>query len=197
MKRTNPKEIIIETIVYACPKGCHRYRQSFEEIVDDGNKHKEKLVALKDMAVNQKIIISSLRKYKDELLDNIDQLELKEQNANDMISRMSKETKKLKIQIRELRKDAIEREEEFNEISKHVMNSKDLKSKVKDLEDEIEEKDEEILHIKQLGEGQSQAEVRSFILKEELENCVVDEKTEEIQHETKILKDELSHLKGN
>ena len=45
-----------------------------------------------------------------------------------------------------------------------------MKSKVKDLEDEIDEKDKEILHLNQLGEGQSQTEVRSFSLKEELEN---------------------------
>ena len=66
----------METIKYECPHGCHRYRQSIEEIVEAGNKHKEQIVILRKLAEDQKKKISILREEKTSLLDNTDNLEL-------------------------------------------------------------------------------------------------------------------------
>jgi hypothetical protein len=35
----------MENLIYECPKGCHNKKQSIEEIVEAGKKHKEKLFA--------------------------------------------------------------------------------------------------------------------------------------------------------
>ena len=39
---------------YECPNGCHNYRQSLEEIVTAGNKHKEITLSLREIAEEKK-----------------------------------------------------------------------------------------------------------------------------------------------
>ena len=93
-----------------CPKGCEKYSKSVDEIFEAGVEHKEKLVALKEIADNQKSKIFCLRKHRDEIADKLEDLEVT----------FSKEL---------AAKDAI--------ISSHEAETKFLKNKVKDFEDEI------------------------------------------------------------
>ena len=71
------------------PNGCYRYRQSLEEVVEAGNKHKEKALALKDIAVNLKNRVSNLREEKHQLQDKVDELEFETRNQRDLIIRMT------------------------------------------------------------------------------------------------------------
>jgi hypothetical protein len=157
--------------VYESPQGCHRYRQSIKEIVEAANKHKEKLASLKQIAEGQKVKISSLREERNALLHNVDQLEFKQKNDDEMMLRMTREMRDLKVQIRDLRMDVIEKEEVIKEQSDNVLSVNALKTKANDLEDEIVEKDEEILYLKQVVEKHSSIqEVSSLSLEHELRN---------------------------
>ena len=100
--------------------GCKRYRKSKEEVTEAGNKHEEKALALKGVAEEQKAKISSLREEKNSLLDKIDQLEFTEKHSSDLIIRMTRETRELKIQIRDIRKEEIVREEIIHEQAKKL-----------------------------------------------------------------------------
>ena len=93
----------METFKYECPKRCHLYEQSFEEIVAAGSKHREKVVSLTEIAKEQKSKISSLREEKNSLLDQLDKLELDAKSDADLILRMTSETRSLKIDARNLR----------------------------------------------------------------------------------------------
>ena len=53
----------METLV-DCPYGCIKYRKSIEDGTVAGNQHKEKALALKSIAEEQKVKISSLREEK-------------------------------------------------------------------------------------------------------------------------------------
>jgi hypothetical protein len=48
----------MEANVEECPNGCYKYRQSIEEVAEACNKHCEKVIALKDIAEEQKSKIS-------------------------------------------------------------------------------------------------------------------------------------------
>ena len=65
----------MEIIRFECPKRCHLYSKSFEEIIEAGNKHRENVLALKDISEKQKVKLSSLREEKNVLLDKVDGLE--------------------------------------------------------------------------------------------------------------------------
>ena len=127
----------MEIIKYECPKRCHLYSKSFEEIIEAGTKHREKVLALKDISENQKIKISSLREEKNELLDRVDKLELDQKQDSDMILRMTTETRRLKREVRDLKIILEEKEEIIIEksVKENVMDL--LEIKCKDLEDEI------------------------------------------------------------
>ena len=47
---------------FKCLKGCEKYSKTIDEIFEAGAKHKEKLIALKEIADNQKSKIFCLRK---------------------------------------------------------------------------------------------------------------------------------------
>ena len=95
----------MENIVYECPKGCHSYRQTIEDIVEAGNKHKEQLIILKELAQDQKNKISSLREERNNMLEQVDQLELSSKEDNELILKMTHETRALKVNIRDLKKE--------------------------------------------------------------------------------------------
>ena len=85
---------------------CHKYSKSFKEIIEAGNKHREKALALKDISENQKEKISILREEKNNLLDKVDKVDKMELDAkrdSELILRMTRDTRDLKIELRDLR----------------------------------------------------------------------------------------------
>ena len=58
-----------------CTFGCNKYDKSIDEIVTAGNKHREKVLALKELAEEQKDKIRSLRNQKSHLESQVDKLE--------------------------------------------------------------------------------------------------------------------------
>ena len=133
-----------------CPNGCFKYRQSLEQVVEAGNKHKGKVISLKYLAEEQKVKISTLREDRDSLLDDVSKLESTEKDQRDIITRMTRETRELKIQLRDLRKEVIERDEVINEERRKILEVTEYKTKSKDLEDEILIKDQEIAELKEI-----------------------------------------------
>jgi hypothetical protein len=127
-----------------CPKCCHKYSKSFEEIIKACNKQREGVLALKDISENQKEKISSLREEKNNLLDKVDKMELDAKKESELILRMTRDTRDLKIELRDLRMILIEKDEVIFEKSEKSDNMDDLKTKLKDLEDELIQKDIEI-----------------------------------------------------
>ena len=107
----------MEIIRYECPKRCHRYDKSFEEIIEAGNKHREKLVALRDISESQKSKISSLREEQNLLLDKVDKFELDAKQDSDLILRMTQETGAVTRELRDMRRILIKREELLSEKS--------------------------------------------------------------------------------
>ena len=157
----------MEMIKYECPKRCHLYSKSFEEIIEAGNKHREKVLALKDISENQKIKISSLREERNQLLDTVDRLELDQKRDSDMILRMTSETRNLKREVRDQKNILLEKEEILIEKmeKENVMEVLELKSK--DLEDELITKDiyisnlEELVKKKESNETHLESELSS------------------------------------
>ena len=64
----------METGNEECANGCYRYRESLEN-AEAGNNHREKVIALKAIAEEQKSKISRLREEKYSLMESLDQLE--------------------------------------------------------------------------------------------------------------------------
>ena len=140
----------METIKYECPKRCHLYEQSFEEIVAAGSKHREKVVSLTEIAKEQKSKISSLREEKNSLLDQLDKLELDAKSDADLILRMTSETRSLKIEIRNIRMETIEKEEVIREKESNIEEIEFYKVKSKDLEDELFLKEHKIQELEEI-----------------------------------------------
>ena len=140
----------MEIIRYECPKRCHRYDKSFEEIIEAGNKHREKVFALRDISENQKVKISSLREEKNLLLDKVDKFELDAKQDSDLILRMTQETRSLKRELRDMRMILIEKEEMLSEKTQQVDKNEHSETKVKDLEDELILKNIEISNLENL-----------------------------------------------
>ena len=59
-----------------CVKGCEDYNKTIHEIAEAASKHREKLVALKEVADTQKNKIFCLRGHRNKLFDEIDKLKL-------------------------------------------------------------------------------------------------------------------------
>ena len=78
---------------------CHKYSKSFQEIIEAGNNHREKALALKDISENQKEKISILREEKNNLLDKVDKMELDAKRDSELILRMTRDTRDLKIDM--------------------------------------------------------------------------------------------------
>ena len=72
--------------------------------MEAGNKHKEKALALKDIAVDQKSKISTLREEKYQLQEKVDELEYDEKNQTESILKMTKENRDLKRGVSNLKK---------------------------------------------------------------------------------------------
>ena len=142
----------METIKNECPHRFHRYRQSIEEIVEAGNKHKEQIVILRKLAEDQKKKISILREEKNSLLDRTDHLEVDAKRQTELSFKKTKENRELKIGIRDLRKELIEKDELLDEQIQKSVDAEVLKAKLKDLADELLEKKEENKILKEVNE---------------------------------------------
>ena len=127
---------MMETRMNDCTNGCYRYRQSLEEVAEAGNKHREKVIALKAIAEEQKSKISILREEKYSLMENIDQLEHDKNIDTDLILSMTKENRELKRDLKDHRMKAIEQEELVREHKNEYEVNHSLTVKLKDLEDE-------------------------------------------------------------
>ena len=84
-----------------CENGCLRYRQSMDEVILAGQKHKEKLISIKVIADDQKQKISNLRAEKYKLQDEIDKLELDAQETHAQLMNKHKENMNLKILLKD------------------------------------------------------------------------------------------------
>ena len=140
----------MENIKYECPKRCHLYEKSFEEIIAAGSKHREKVVSLTEIAKDQKSKISSLREEKNSLLDQLDKMELDAKHDSDMILRMTSETRNLKIEMRNLRMENIEKEEVIRDKECNIEEIEFYKVKSKDLEDELFLKEHKIQELEEI-----------------------------------------------
>ena len=139
-----------------CEKGCNRYNKSVDEIAEAASKHREKLVALKEIADEQKEKIFCLRGHRNELFDEIDKLKAqhaKESNeSNDKVSILQEENDilhgklndqkeelvTLKFQNQELE---VSIEKKFNQ--EETVSEKSLADEFEDLQNEKKEKLEE------------------------------------------------------
>ena len=135
---------MMEKIVYECPNNCEKYSKSIDEIFQAGKKHKEKLLTVIELSETQKLKISSLREEKNNLLDQVDQLEHDKKNDNKLILRMTRENGELKRELIDYRRKAIEQDELLREHKYESEVNHSFAVKLKDLEDEIFMKDHKI-----------------------------------------------------
>ena len=105
----------MEKVVYECPSNCHKYSKSIGEIFEAGKKHKAQLVTCIEACENQKIKISSLREEKNSLFDKVDELEHEVSKKSELLVKANRENRDLKIELRNLRMEAVEREEIIRE----------------------------------------------------------------------------------
>ena len=83
-----------------CEKGCDNYTKNVHQIAEAATKHREKLVALKEVAESQKEKIFCLRGHRNELFEEIDKLnsehEIEIKKRNEAISSLQEENGILK-----------------------------------------------------------------------------------------------------
>ena len=91
-KTLNKKETEIEELrnkrYSICKNGCEKYSKPIDEIVEAASKHREKLIALKEISESQKEKIFCLRGHRNELLDEIDRIN--SDNESDLKERILK-----------------------------------------------------------------------------------------------------------
>lgn len=173
-----------------CSNNCHRYRQSIEDIVDAGNKHKEKALALKEIAVDQKNKISILREEKYHLQHRVDQLEYENKDQTELIMKMTKETRDLKKDVCNLRKDVIEKDEIIQEQTVEKDKAQHFKENMTDLKDEILLKDIKISNLEEVLLKRDRETEKT--LESELK---IDSKEEQLEAKIELLKKELNSKK--
>ena len=66
-----------------CQNGCHRYKQSIDEIYEAGVKHRKRLLEVKELADSQKTKIVDLRKEKNRLQEIVDDQEISTQETHE------------------------------------------------------------------------------------------------------------------
>ena len=96
--------------------------------------------------------MSSLREEKIVLLGQVDRLEIDAHRDSDMILRMTRETRNLKIEVRDLKKYVIEIEETVKDTKDNNEIIANLTKKNNDLEEELLIKSVNILEISELSE---------------------------------------------
>ena len=137
----------MENKIYNCPNRCDRYSRTIDEIFHAGNKHKEKLISLKEVAENQKEKISLLRDQKSSLQYQVDQLQSDLEIEKDLAYKIQmedlKRIKKLKVEIDCLKdyKECEEKSENFKENGSMSKEIEDLKAILLTREKELEDKE--------------------------------------------------------
>ena len=133
----------MENKIYNCPNRCDRYSRTIDEIFHAGNKHKEKLISLKEVAENQKEKISLLRDQKSSLQYQVDQLQSDLEIEKDLVYKIQiedlKRINKLKVEIDCLKdyKECEEKSENFKENGSMSKEIEDLKAILLTREKEI------------------------------------------------------------
>ena len=176
------------TIQYECPNNCQKYSKTIDEIFEAGIKHRDKLISLKEISENQKMKISILREEKNGLLDQVDKLELNSKYDSDLILRMTRESRNLKIETRDLKQYVVEMEDIRNDQTEKNENLVTLRKRNTDLEEEIFQKD---LKILELSENIDNKQHEGSSLAEELNQARFDNTKDKI----KTLEQELKDLK--
>ena len=84
-------------------KGCEKYNKTVDEIVHAASKHREKLLALKDISDSQKEKIFCLRGHRNELFDKIDKINSEHaivmKEKDERFSSLEEENESLKEQL--------------------------------------------------------------------------------------------------
>jgi hypothetical protein len=192
----------METSNYNCPNRCHRYRQSLEEIVEAGNKHREKALSLKAIAEEQKKKLSILREDKFNLQEDVDKMEMDARSEHENFMKMVKENIQLKEKMKAFEMELTERENVENE-----QKTKDLQHQIslfvgknKDLEDEVLTKSRTIFELEVTVEKLKENEMNQKLsasqsLDKEI-NPVSNEEME-LKNVVKELKAEIVNIKAN
>ena len=92
---------------------CEKYGKPVDQIYEAAAKHREKLVALKEVAENQKKKISILREEKTELLDQVEQLEFDGRSQTKLMKHLKEEIESLNHNIKQHRMDSFEKDEQI------------------------------------------------------------------------------------
>ena len=197
----------MEIIKYECPKRCHLYGKSFEEVIEAGQKHREKVLVLKEISENQKVKISDLRNQRNGVQDQLDNLELQAQEDHEHFIKMKKENIELKEKIKSFEKESKDESQLFKdeEVRKLNLLVESLTMKINDKEDEIIVKDIEILkleksfekikeveNISSKGLSQSLEEELNLAFNKEHVDDLKDEETK--AHKRKVYLDKISVL---
>ena len=101
----------MDIVQYECPKRCHLYGKSFEEVIEAGQKHRKRVIELKEISENQKVKISDLRNQRNGLQDQLDDLEIQAQEDHEHFIKMKKENAELNDKIKSVEKES---KDEFN-----------------------------------------------------------------------------------
>ena len=183
----------MEKIIYQCPNSCNKYSKSIEEIYQAGKKHKGQLVTCIEACEKQKGKISSLREEKNSLLEKVDDLEFELKEKSQLILKVNKETREMKIEIRNLHMERVEMEEFISKNDAHNEDLESLKVKVRDLEDEVFIKDKRISELEATAERSKQ--IHSNNLQQELQ--YVGKENEQLKVKIDALEEEIKKVKEN
>ena len=131
--------------------------------------------------------MSCLCEDKYSLLDKLDKMELDAKSDTDLILRMTSETRSLKIDVRNLRMENIEKEEVIKEKNCNVEEIELYKVKSKDFEDEIFLKEHKIQELEEIIEKSKQTVGNNL----EMELKSGDEEKEHLKVKVNILEDDI------
>ena len=118
-----------------CQNGCNRYSKSIDEIYKAGSKHKEKLLALKLIADNQKKKITSLQADKAHLNEQVQQLEDDVVIGQNIVRKQSAEKERLYYSMKDHEKQLLVKEEVMKQYQE---NNKAVETKVEFLKGRLE-----------------------------------------------------------
>ena len=107
-----------------CDKGCDRYNKSVDEIAQAASKHREKLIALKEISESQKEKIFCLRGHRNELFEEIDKLnsehELNNNRSAEKLSSLQEANEILKGNLNDQKEEFEMLKSRLNQIEKSV-----------------------------------------------------------------------------
>ena len=93
-----------------CKNGCEKYNRSMDDVVKYATKNKNDLLAIKEIAEEQKVKISCLRKHRNELQDKIEEIDAEHESK---IREKSAEVLKLQDENSFLKKQVHDQKDEL------------------------------------------------------------------------------------